>query len=91
MAELTTATPYISTVTHNHTVVLPEHFPVGVKVAVSILPSEAVAAEEARRERFERVMAAIRAAITEGYTGSNISDEDLDALIERARHAGRTS
>lgn len=40
-----------------------------------------------RRLRFDRVMAAIQAAIAEGFTPPAISDRELDSRIKMARRA----
>lgn len=89
MVAMTSITPaYVATVRADHTVVLPADVPVGSKVAVVIMsPDEGDKAEKARRARFQKVLDAIKAATEAGFTPPAISDAEIDARIERARHA----
>ncbi len=83
---VSTTPAYSGTVSEGHTVRIPAEVPIGARVAILLLPSEAVDEREfERKEKFESVMAAIRAAIAAGYTPPAISDEELDARIRRAR------
>lgn len=68
--------------------VLPTDVPIGSKVAVVIMsPGEGKQAEKARQARFQKVLDAIKAATEAGFTPPAISDEEIDARIERARHS----
>lgn len=83
---VSTTPAYIGTVGEGHTVSIPAEIPIGARVAILLLPPEAIDEQELeRKEKFERVMAAIRAAIAGGYTPPAITDEELDARIRRAR------
>ena len=82
---LATTAAFISTVNADHTIRLPKEIPVGTKVAVVLMPVEEQTVElTERRARFEKVMSAIRAAITDGFSAPAISDEELNARIKRA-------
>lgn len=86
--DLATTAAFVSTVDTSRTIVLPDDIPIGATVAVVLMPSEAAAnVALTRRARFEQVMAAIRAAMSEGFSAPDISDTELDARIERARRA----
>lgn len=78
---------FISTVDANRTIALPYSIPVGAKVAVMVMSEEAAEDSPERRLRFERVMAAIQAAMAEGFSPPAISDRELDSRIKMARHA----
>ena len=88
--ELTQA--HIAHIRPDHTIVLPEEMPVGATVVVIVLPTPAPSLDEeaARRARFGATLAAIRAAMSQG-TPPLPPEAELDALIEKARHASRTS
>lgn len=86
-----TTSVYISTVRPDHTVFLPRDVPVGATVAMVIMsPEESNAAEKARHARFQKVLDAINAATAAGFTPPAISDAEIDARIERARHATKS-
>jgi hypothetical protein len=78
---------YVSTVGDDRTITLPDDIPAGATVAVFVLPPKAVEAEVARQARFAAMLDAIRAAIASGESPPEMSDEELDARIERARRA----
>lgn len=85
---MTTTTAYVSIVKANRTIELPEDIPVGVKVAVIVLPPEESLAENAaRNSRFQKVMDVIRLAMNSHFTPPDISDRELDQLIDEARQA----
>ena len=85
---ISTTPAYISTVSADHTVALPKEVPVGSKVAVIIVsPHEGKVAEKARQARFQKVLDAIKAAKEAGFTPPALPDSEIDARIERARHA----
>ena len=86
-----TTAAYISTVRPDHTVILPSDVPVGSKVAVVIMsPDENSTAEKARQARFQKMLDAIKAATAAGFTPPALSDAEIDARIERARHATKS-
>lgn len=78
---------FVTTVPPDRTVRLPPDVPVGATVAVVLLPQTPAHDEDARRERFERTRAALRAAADRMTPVPSVDDETLDALIERARRA----
>ena len=72
------------------TVELPESMPIGAKVAVTLLPIEESQEDNvARNLRFQQVMDAIRAAINSNYTSPEISDQELNQLIRKARQSAK--
>ena len=87
--ELTPA--YVATVRPDHTVVLPEEMPIGSTVMVIVLPSKAVAPENdpTRAARFEATLAAVKAAM-ENPIPNPPTDEELKAMVEKARKASAT-
>ena len=78
---------FLSTVGATRTIALPDTIPVGTRVAVMVMPDDPAADNPERRLRFDRVMAAIQAAIKEGFTPPTISDVELDSRIKMARRA----
>ncbi|MCB0105642.1 MAG: hypothetical protein KDE53_07030 [Caldilineaceae bacterium] len=89
---MTNTTPaYIFTVRSDHTVVLPNDVPIGAKVAVVLVgPDDEKIVDKMRHARFQKVLDAIKAAVDSGYEPPAISDAEIDARIERARHAHRS-
>lgn len=85
--ELDPVTAYVAVVRPDRTVRLPENVPVGATVAVVLLPGASAHDDEARRERFERTLEALRTAAARGPHGPAVDDEALDALIDRARRS----
>lgn len=84
MGRMTSA--YITTVGPDRTIVLPPEMPVGMTVAVVVVPSDTSEPEdEARRARFEATVSAIRAASASSTVEPPISDDELTTLVERAR------
>ena len=84
---ISTTPAYISTVSADHTITLPTDVPIGTRVAIIIMgPDEIKITEKARHARFQKVLDAIKAAVDSGFTSPTISDEEIDARIERARH-----
>jgi hypothetical protein len=90
--ELETIPAYITVVTADRTIVLPDDMPIGAKVAVVIMPSERSLPNEddARRERFAKTLAAIKAAVESEESLSAMPDDALDELIEKARKSTGT-
>ena len=86
--ELDPIAAYVATVPTDRTIQLPEDVPVGATVAVLLLPSHVSADDDvARRERFARTRAALRAAAERKTHPAAVDDATLDALIDRARRA----
>ena len=81
------ATAFVTVVAPDRTIHLPADVPVGATVAVVLLPAQTIEAEAARRERFQRMRAAIEAAKEQLWTAPKIDDATLDALIDRARRS----
>lgn len=82
---ISTTPAYIGTVGEGHVVSVPSEVPVGSKVAILLLPETVEEQEAGRKERFASVLSAIGSAIAAGYTTPAVSDDELDALIRRAR------
>lgn len=78
---------FVSTVGATRTIALPDDIPVGARIAVMVITEEIVDDHPKRRARFDAVMAAIQAAMREGFSPPAISDSEFDARIDRARHA----
>lgn len=89
---MTNITPaYISTVRSDHTIILPNDIPIGAKVAVVLVgPDNEQIMDQARYARFQKVLDAIKAAVDSGSEPPAISDVEIDARIERARHTHRS-
>lgn len=86
--ELDRASAYVITVPPDRTIHLPEEVPVGAAVALILLPAvHGPAEDEARRQRFERTHAAIRAAEERMKDGPAADDATVSALVDRARRA----
>jgi hypothetical protein len=80
---------YISTVDQSRTITLPHTVPIGTRVAVVLLPDADEPKGSSEREaRFNAVMSVIREAQAADLPSSLVSDEEIDARIERARHSG---
>ncbi len=87
---MTTTSAYVSTVKANRTIELPEDIPVGVKVAVIVLPPEEIEEEDTVRNRhFQRVMNAIRIAMNSNFIPPDISNQELNQLIDEARQTAK--
>lgn len=80
-------TAFVTVVAPDRTIQLPNDVPVGATVAVVLVPAQAIEAEAARRERFERMREALRSAPEPTPAAAAIDDATLDALIDRARRA----
>ncbi|MBN1891123.1 MAG: hypothetical protein JW850_24210 [Thermoflexales bacterium] len=79
---------YVTTVGADHMIKLPPDMPVGTTVAVIAVPTSTSEGDtEARRARFVATLAAIREASKAGAPHADISDEELTALVEKARRA----
>ena len=88
---MTITSAYVSTVGPDRTIVLPESVPVGVQVAVVLLPDEKENGETMTRNgRFQVVMDAIRAAMESNFTEREPTDKELDEMIAEARKAAKT-
>ncbi|MEZ4659929.1 MAG: hypothetical protein R2911_20430 [Caldilineaceae bacterium] len=87
---MTTTSAFFSTVEANRTIVLPNSIPIGAKVAVILLPTESDNDENVMRAaRFQQVMNAIRNAINSNFMAPDISDQDLNQLIDEARQSAK--
>jgi len=87
---MTTTSAYVSTVSADRTIVLPESVPVGAKVAVVLLPvDETLDKSETRSARFQIVMDAIRAAMDSHFAAREVTDAELKQLIGEARQAAK--
>ena len=83
-------TTLFATVEADHTIKVPADLPVGERVMVVRMPSEAdLTGDAARRARFAATRAAIVRAIDEGFPRTVPTDEEIVALVKRARRAPR--
>ncbi len=88
---MTTTSAYVSTVKADRTIVLPDGIPVGAKVAVVLLPSEETQEDsDVRNRRFQKVMDTIRAAINNNFVSPEVSERELNQLIDEARQNAKT-
>ena len=88
---MTTTSAFFSTVESNCTIVLPNSVPIGARVAVILLPTENGDDDNGvRNERFQQVLNAIRSAINSNFTTPEISDQELNQLIDEARQLAKT-
>jgi hypothetical protein len=83
---LKTTEAFITKVSADHTIQLPAEMPVGTTIIVTVVPeSEIEEVEEERHARFAATLEAIRRSYPFYEAQPPISDDELDALIERAR------
>ena len=88
---MTTTSAFFSTVESNRTIVLPNSGPIGARVAVILLRTENGDDDNGvRNERFQQVLNAIRSAINSNFTTPEISDQELNQLIDEARQLAKT-
>lgn len=87
---MTTTSAFVSTVKSDRTITVPDNIPVGAKVAVVLLPQEEIYEDsDTRNLRFQKVMDAIREANENNYSTPEISQKELDRLIDDARQAAK--
>ncbi|MEZ4708756.1 MAG: hypothetical protein R3A44_16220 [Caldilineaceae bacterium] len=85
---MTTMTTWTATVEANHTIRVPTELSVGERVLIAKMPSLAtLLADPERRKRFAATRAALRQAIDEGFPRHTPSNEEIVALVKRARKA----
>ncbi|MEM7132769.1 MAG: hypothetical protein AAF702_41080 [Chloroflexota bacterium] len=85
-------TTWTATVEANHTVKVPADLSVGERVLIIKLPSLAeLLTDPERRKRFAATRAAISKAINGGFSPSAPSNEEIVALVKRARQASTES
>jgi hypothetical protein len=89
---------YITIVEEDHLIAVPQNIPTGSTVAVVMLPpSDATLArgervfnaEQVRQDHFAAVMEALAAVADKPAPADQYTNEELDALIEKARKASR--
>ncbi|RIK42037.1 MAG: hypothetical protein DCC55_10130 [Chloroflexi bacterium] len=81
----------VGTVEADHTVKVPADLPVGEQVMIVRLPSiPALLRDPQRRARFAATRAAIQQAIQAGFPKRTLSNDEIVALVKRARQATRT-
>ena len=84
------STTLYATVEADHTIRVPADLPVGERVIVVRMPSVAdLTGDAARRARFAATRAAIAQAIAEGFPRTAPTDDEIVALVERARRVPR--
>jgi hypothetical protein len=77
---------FVATVRPDHTIELPVEVPIGSTVAVIVMPATDLGTHNQQRQmRFTETLAAIRAASFQQRSQTALSDEELDALVERAK------
>jgi len=87
---MTTTSAFVSIVKSDRTIAVPDNIPVGAKVAVVLLPQEELQEDNnARNMRFQKVLEAIREAGENNFVSPQISQKELDQLIDEARQAAK--
>lgn len=82
------STTLYATVEADHTIKVPADLPVGERVMVVRMPSAVdLTGDVARRARFAATRVAIVQAIAEGFPRTTATDEEIVALVKRARRA----
>jgi len=76
---------FMTTVGEDHLVRMPNTVPSGTRVAIVVVED----AERERTARFDAVLAAIRNAIAQGYTGDDAPSQDEIALVVKKARAAR--
>jgi hypothetical protein len=98
MGTIDETTAYITIVEEDHLIAVPQSIPTGSTVAVVILPASdamlprvqrAIDAEEVRQAHFTAVMEAINAVADKPAPADQYTNEELNALIEKARQSSR--
>lgn len=85
-------TTWVATVESDHTVKVPEDLPVGEQVVIMRIPAmSTLLADPARRKRFAATRAAVRKALDQGSPRAPLSDEEIVALVKRARKTTENS
>ena len=80
------STTLFATIEADHTIRVPADLPVGERVMVVRLPSVVdLTGDAERRARFAATRAAIAHAIDEGFPRTAPTDEEIVALVKRAR------
>jgi len=91
-------TAYIAVVEADHLIAVPQSIPTGSTVAVVVLPSSdamlprrqsTIDAEQLCQAHFAAVREALTAVAGKPAPADQYTDEELDALIEKARKASR--
>jgi hypothetical protein len=86
------STTLFAVIEADHTIKVPGDLPVGERVMVVRMPSIAeLTSDPARRARFAATRTAIAHAIDEGYPSTPPTDEEIVALVKRARRASLES
>jgi hypothetical protein len=87
---MTERTSWIATVAPDHTVKAPAELAIGEKVMLVRLPASDMHVDDpARRARFAATRAAARKAIDAGGDQATLSNEEIVALVKRARKASQ--
>lgn len=98
MRTIDETTAYITVIEEDHLITVPQNIPTGSTVAVVVLPSaevmlprlqSAIDAEQIRQAHFAAVMEALNAVAEKPAPADQYTNEELDALIEKARKASR--
>ncbi|MFN8489744.1 MAG: hypothetical protein U0350_19320 [Caldilineaceae bacterium] len=89
---MATSATVIATVEPNHTVKVPSTIPVGEQVIVVPLPAiESLIHDAARRARFAATRAAVQQALATRPSQTPLSNQEIVALVKRARKAMPTN
>ena len=87
---MNSSTTLYATVEADHTIRVPADLAVGERVMVVRMPSAVdLTGDAARRARFAATRAAIAQAIAEGFPHTAPTDEEIVALVKRARRVPR--
>ena len=90
-------TAYITVVEEDHLIAIPRTIPTGATVAVVIVPPSDIVfsspkhEEAVRQAHFTAVMEAINSLTAKPVPADRYTDAELDAMIEKARKAPRSS
>jgi len=90
-------TAYITVVEEDHLIAIPRTIPTGATVAVVIVPPSGIMLwppkdeESVRQAHFAAVMEAIKSIVAKPAPADHYTDAELNAIIEKARKAPRSS
>jgi hypothetical protein len=81
-------TAVVVTIESDHTIKVPDHFPVGEQVMLLPIPSISALLHDAeRRMRYTATRLALQKAVQAGFPPRSPSDSEIVALVKRARKA----
>lgn len=84
-------TVVVATIEADHTIKAPDYFPVGGQVILVQLPSiSAILNDAERRSRYAATRLALKNAVQAGFPHQPLSNQDIVALVKRARKATKS-